>query len=199
MELWQSIFSVRFARCRKKMDKVATDAKKLDSTRILSACAVCCISESLLLCDERGPRPRLGSFWRPPFSVLFPGLFGLGKKMKNKLEAEKHGHKVLHAQMKRLTEEELCSRGWFFDILPAPLSPWFCTYERKPVPRHSIFFRRFYLLEFFGVIFPLTMMINVASCFHVIIIFLGRHHHGKIVSQSSVHQILNNVNFQRKS
>ena len=112
-------FFVRFARCRKKMDKVATDTKKLDSTRILPACAVCCISESLLLCDACRPRPRIRSFWYLPFSVLFLGLFGLGKEMKKKLEEEKLGHKVLHAKMKRLTEEELCSRGWFFDFLPA--------------------------------------------------------------------------------
>lgn len=60
--------------------------------------------------------------------------------MKKKLEEEKHGHKVLHSRMKRLTEEELCSRGWFFDIR------W---YEWKPVPRYlgmSFVFGHFWLL-----------------------------------------------------
>jgi len=75
-------FSAKSVRkCRKKMDKVATDTKKLDSTR---------------------------------------------KEMKKKLEEEKLGHKVLHAKMKRLTEEELCSRGLIGPaqmrmVMPLPL------------------------------------------------------------------------------
>ena len=73
-------------------------------------------------------------------------------------------------------------------------------YERKPMPRYlgmSFVFGHFLLVflskfELFGLIFPVTMMINVAGCFNVST-FLGRYHHGKLVSQLIVDQILNNA------